>query len=358
MFGNIYLGELKKLIRPKGLIILAAIIILFLVLYGVTYDFMVQVSKDMETPEQGQEPFDVFGSVYQKQVYTPEIVQTHIAGTKLLIKEAKEAQDNDDILSRLNYDQMYELEGYLKALEYIQENELYGQEIEIYSPNALFQTQLSAQAFLGGFVNTLLSILLIYGVVLGCISYAEEMDSGTLKMIFMRPVTRNKLTTAKLLALFTITGGVFLISILLAHIYGVIRYGASIDTHALLIVFNAQKVFMGTNSLALFIVIFASLIQLLAMVILGFTLGVLIRKKTVSIIIGVIINMGILTTILSLLKIGRFLFISSSNLGIYFGVTSLVPAGGNFFLALGLLIGYLALFLAATYVSFNKRDIA
>ena len=76
---------------------------------------MVQVSKDMRLQSKGKSLLDVFGSVYQKQVYTPEIVQTHIAGTKLLIKEAKEAQDNDDILSRLNYDQMYELEGYLKV---------------------------------------------------------------------------------------------------------------------------------------------------------------------------------------------------------------------------------------------------
>jgi ABC-type transport system involved in multi-copper enzyme maturation permease subunit len=73
---------------------------------------------------------------------------------------------------------------------------------------------------------------------------------------------------------------------------------------------------------------------------------------------GIVLNLGILSSILSLLGIGRFLFTTNANLGIYFGITSSIPMGGNFFLALSLLLAYLAVMLAGTYIVFNKKDIA
>ena len=357
MFTKLYQGELKKLIRPKALFILAAIIIIFLIIYGISYDFMVEVAQSGEIEDvQDGSIIDIFGARYQKQIYDESTVEGLIQIAENRI-ENLQTQRQDDILSRLDYDALYEEKSYLKALQYIQDKELYGVEIEIFSPNALFGVERSAQGFMQGFVSMLLSILLIYGVVLGSISYAEEMDQGTLKMLFMRPITRNKVTSAKLLALFSVMGGVFLLSILLAYSYALIRYGIG-GGHSLIIVFNAMSVFKSTGGLALFITIMFSLLQVYAMAILGFALGTVIRKRTLAIIIGVILNLGIVSTLLSFLKLGRYLFTTSSNLGIYFGVTSIIPAGGNFFLATVLLVVYLAIFLAATYISFNKRDIA
>src|SRR5690554_3067816 len=185
MFTNLYLGEIKKLVRPKGLLILAAIIIVFLIIYGIAYDFMVDISQNNgEINTQEQEPIGIFGSMYKKKVYDQESVQTLIFQTQTIIKELEQSQDNDDILSRLDYDRLYEMKGYLKALEHIEQNELYNQEIEIFSPNALFGVERSAEGFMQGFITMLLSIMLIYGVVLGSVSYAQEMDEGTLKMVF------------------------------------------------------------------------------------------------------------------------------------------------------------------------------
>ncbi len=357
MFSKLYQGELRKLIRPKALFILAAIIIVFLIVYGISYDFMIDTAQSEDTGqvEDNQDMMDLYGEKYQKKVYDEEMVQNLIVETNFMI-ENFESQD-EDLLARMDYDKLYEMKAYIKALEYIQQNELYEKELEIFSQDALFGGESSAEGFMQGFISMLLSVLLVYGVVLGCISYSEEMDFGTLRMVFMRPITRNKLTSAKLLSLLTVIAAVFLMSTLLAYLYALLRYGNSSE-HILIVVFNAMSVFKATKSLALFINISFALLRLFATVILGFALGTVLRKKTLAIIIGVIINIEIVATLLSFLKMGRFLFTTSSDLYLYFGVTSLIPAGGDFFLALGMLIAYLGAFLAATYISFNKRDIA
>ena len=45
MFNKLYLGEIKKLIRPKTLIILSIIMVLFLLLYAIGYEFLVDFLK-------------------------------------------------------------------------------------------------------------------------------------------------------------------------------------------------------------------------------------------------------------------------------------------------------------------------
>ena len=51
--------------------------------------------------------------------------------------------------------------------------------------------------------SMLISIISIYGVVVAARAYSTEFRAGTIKILMVRPITRNQLTTAKLCAVVT-----------------------------------------------------------------------------------------------------------------------------------------------------------
>lgn len=375
MFNQLYAGEIKKLFRPKTLIVLCAVMVVLLILYAISYSFIFDNSFEVIVPEQEeavkaeteseetQNPvpnvdFDemLFGQRYAARKYTPEEVELLIAQANIALNEAKRARNENDFFFRMGMDPIYETTGYIKALEYIRDNNLYNQEVEIHSQTAIF-SQKSAEAFAQGFFSILLSIIIIYGIVIGAGSFATEMKNGTLKMLFMRPITRNKLITAKILSLLTMITLMLLIGTLLSYLYGLIRFGAAESAKGL-IVFNAMTVFRGSKGLLFFMNIMFGLLQAYALCLFAFAFSTVTRNRVLAIITCVLLYMGLIATILSLFKLGRFLFTTNANLGIYFGVSSAIPAGGNFFIALPIFIVYMAIFIGATYFVFNKRDVA
>lgn len=367
MFSKLYIGEVKKLIRPKSLIVLSIILVLMLVIYAISYNFLmgfeISAPEPIEEGEVGYEEYEeanigemIFGSQYSASEYTASEVQSLIAQTKNQIKELEKSTDENSMFYRLGVDPVYEAKGYLKALEYIRDNNLYNQKIEIHSQTAIF-SQKSAEAFAQGFFGLLLTIVIIYGIVIAAGSFSSEMKNGTLKILFMRPITRNKLTTAKMLALFTMIATILLGGTLISYLYGLIKYGAAEAVKGL-IVFNAISVFQGSKGLLFFMNIMFGLIQAFALCLFAFALGTVSKNRILAIIASILLYLELLSAILSLFKLGRFLFTTNANLGIYFGVSSVIPAGGTFFLALPMFIVYISLFVVSTYVIINKRDIA
>lgn len=363
MFNKLYIGELKKLLRPKTLIALSIIMIATLLIFAISYNVIINELEDTteeavtaQETEDAQESLEALFSsgAYGKRVYSAEEMPDLIQGARQALNEA-EASRNKNFL-RSNLDPIYEAKSYLKALEYIKDHNVYGEEIEIYSSMAVFSSK-SAENFMQAFFGLLLSIMGIYGIVIGAGSYAGEMKNGTLKMLFMRPITRNKLTTAKLLALLSMLTGLLIIGVVVSYLYGLIRFGAS-PSAKVLFVFNAMGAFIGTSGLGLVFNIFFGILQALAFCIFAFAMGTITKNKTFSLIVCLIVQLGLFSLIFSLLKMGRFLFSSASSLGSYIGVTYAIPAGGNFFIALPMFLGYLAIFILSTYIIFNKRDIA
>ena len=364
MFGKLYIGEMKKILRPKTMIILSIILVFFLIIYAIAYNFQFGMTTSETTEnianaeEMEENNFDIFGASYNAHTYTEGEVLSLIEATKSAIEETDEIQSGNSLLSRVNMDMKYQQESYLKALEYIRDNNLYGKEIELYSPSSVFKGD-SAEGFMSSFFMSILSIMMIFAIVVGAGSYTNEIKNGTLKMLFMRPITRNKLTTAKLLAMLSVLAGITLISVLISYLYGLVRYGAADSQNLIVIyVFNAMSAFQGTKGLGLFFTIIFGLIQIFAIAIFSYALGTLLKNKAASIILGIVVESGIIALILTLMKMGRFLFTTSYSLGLYFGITYAIPAGGNFFIALPVFIAYISLFLAGTYLIINKRDLA
>lgn len=368
MFNKLYLGELKKLVRPKSLITLSIIMAVLFTFYAIAYNVILEVEtsqiaemeEDMELPEGIEMEIDfgdlLYGNAYNIRTYTESEIDDLIASEKEHLKEIEKNMRENNFLFNLGLDPAYEVRGNIKAFEYIKANKLYNQKIEIHSSTAMF-SQKSAEAFAQGFYSILLMIIIIYGIAIGAGSFSSEMKNGTLKMLFMRPITRNKLTTAKILSLLTMITIILLGGTLLSYLYGIIKYGVAPSVKGL-IVFNAMSVFEGSKGLVFFMNIMFGLLQAFALCLFAFAFGTVTKNRILAIVTCILTYMGLVSNILSLFKIGKFLFTTNANLGIFFGVTPAIPAGSSFFLALPLFIAYVAIFLASSYIVFNKRDIA
>lgn len=358
MFSNLYIGEVKKLIRPKTLIVLAIIVVLFITIYAISYEKLLEISDGQDMIEQGIGEEQGIPNIFSdNKINVSEAqIDTAIAVAKQSYEEIKNQAKSSNWYLRSSTDFVFSAKANVEALEYIKEHKLYGVDVEVYSDVNLFSDK-SAEGFMKSMFSILLSIMMIYGIIIGSGSYAQEMKTGTLKMLFMRPITPNKLTSAKLLAMLTMTTFILLFTGLLAYLYGLIRFGAA-EAQKILVVFNASTAFMSTKSLMLFFSLMLGVLQVFSYSVFAFALGSLTRNRVLATVVGILINMGLLALILTLLKMGRFLFSLSINLGGYFGTGGVIPAGGNFFIALFVYLAYMAIFLVSTYVIINKRDLA
>jgi ABC-2 type transport system permease protein len=353
MFSKVYVGEVKKLIRPKTLLILAIIVVLFVTVYAITYEKMLDMADEMSAELDDEMP-DVFSGNTVK--FSEQSINGAILIAQKAVEEAEKNAKGSSWYLRSSFDSVYAAKSYLKALEHIKENKMYDVDIELYSEMSVFSDK-SAEGFMKSMFGILLAIMIIYGIIIGAGSYAQEMRTGTLKMLFMRPITANKLTSAKLLAMVTMTTFILLFTSLLAYLYGLLRFGAA-ESQRILVVFNASSAFMSTKSLMLFFSMMIGVIQVFSYSIFAFALGAVTRNRVLPTILGILISMNLPATLLSLLKLGRFLFSTSMNFGGFFGIGGAIPGGSNFFIALPVYLAYMALFLASTYIIVNKRDLA
>lgn len=360
MFNRLYLGEVKKLLRPRTLIVLAIVIVLFLTIYAITYEKMIEFSETALPHTEGEAPEieEIIESSFHQNTITvsAENIDEMIAVARQALIDVEEDAKADSRYLRSPVDAVYQVKAGLKALEYIKKHEIYGEEIVLYSNMNIFSDK-SAEGFMKSMFEILLTVMIFYGIIIGAGSYAQEMKTGTLKMLFMRPITPTKLTSAKLLAMFTMATAILLVVSLLAYFYGLIRFGAA-STQRILVVFNASGAFMSTKSLMLFASMMFGVLQVFSFTAFSFAVGSLTRNRVLATILGIIIHTGLPAMLLQFLKMGRFLFTTSMGFGGFFGISGAVPAGSNFFIALPVYLAYMALFIVPTYIIINKRDLA
>lgn len=353
MFGNLFLGELKKILRPKTLIILAVVFVIFFVMFAVMYNVNIEeaIRSALEQSE-GVELEEYMDILYNnndifKQT-TPENIDVYI--------ETYQQAYNESVKSGLDTDFYHK--GMVTMLKYIKDNGLYGQDLKIAGYNefeSIFET--SAESFATTYFSTVVTILTIFALVSMVGLYGDEYNSGTIKLVMMRPITRNRLTFAKLLAMYTVLITLLGASTLISYLYGLAAFGGAPKSQVL-VLFNAVKVLKMSFSGYIFFTMVLSAISLLTTALLAFTLGTAIRKKTPAILLGLAVGLGIIASVLSFMGIERFLFSTNLNLSIYFGLSAGVPYKGNFFIGLPMLIVYSAVLYFALFFVANKRDLA
>lgn len=344
MLGKLYLGEVKKLIRPVSLIIVCVLFVLFFILFAVAYGQNIEDLK-ISMDNNGQVTVgELFGKKYIQSVNADNV--------DFLIEEAE--KDYAESKQNKADEQDYAKKALVTYLKYVKANNLYGQDIYTAGIDSYF-LQAKAESFVYIYGSVASTIILIYLMVLAAGSFADEMKNGTIKLLLLRPITRSQLTTAKLLALYSWGAVLMAATYLVSFAYGAARYGSA-SGDKLLMVFNATNPFITTRGTETLINFVGSLIQIFSVLTFTFAVGTICKKKTIGIICGLVVSLGLFSLVARYLHIERFLLSGVINLSGYFNVASSMH-GQNFFIAMPLLIVYMAVMLAGTYVVMNKRDV-
>lgn len=401
-FLRAFSGEMRKLARPRGLIILAVIFVVFFVFFAVIYNLNIEAVYESLSEFLGENDVELTEDIVYKdgQYYYKELDEE--GNVVALLTEAEYAEkygyinvnyiglaneeNVDKIIAELSFykesleellnsgdydDEDYEYSSYkeqiaeykrgILILEYMKKHDAYGTTVDGWQSSSILSVEMSAktaESFTLSYFEAVMGILLIYGVVIAAGSYADEYKRGTIKLVMLRPISRNTLTAAKLTALFAYLAAIGYSAALVAYIYSAIRFGSH-STAPLLVLFNGTSVFKTTLGGKVMLHMFLNTISAFASVTLAFTIGTVMRKKTGAIVISFVILSGIISALFSAFGVGmeRFLFSTNTDLTSYFGMNYNITKGYNFFIALPVLVAYLSLILTALFLTVKKRDV-
>lgn len=376
MFGKLYLGELKKLTRPKGLIAISVIFVVFFIMfamvYNIDFDAVLEGIQDMvEDMEVEQFPSEEEYPFEEEPELSPDDYAAMVGYDKLdyiavanpdnidkIIEEFTAKRDEYKKLAKkdVNYGSLvYYYNCALSMLDYMKENDVYGEDLNVvgYTQNYFDKT---AENFALSYFEFVIAVLAIYGIVIGAGLLADEYSKGTIKLLMLRPIGKNELTTAKLLAMFTHLVGILGIASLVGYIYGAIAF-KSTSLDKVFVVFNSKSVFTSTQGAVVFYNMFFKTVALLSTVTLSYAIGTVTKRKTLGIILTLIIDFGIVSAIFGVFGGSIFLFSTNVDFSQFFGFSNSMEKGANFFISLPLYIAYMTAILATLYVTVKKRDI-
>ena len=219
-------------------------------------------------------------------------------------------------------------------------------------------------------------IIIVFAMMLVCNLITGETESGTIKLLLVRPFKRSKIVTAKLLAtiFFVITFMFF--SSLITFIGGYFLYGPA--TTNILAVFNSTVAFEISPLLLMLINVLSLTFDVIFFVLLALMISILCKNFAASIscsLVLLILNYALNIvfggsfwyTILPGMNMHLFKFFGNSFASIIEGTTGFasliqsllitgIETSMTFWYSLCISGAYCLVFLAISYAVFQKRD--
>lgn len=372
MLGKLYWGEFRKQVSPGAIITLTVITLVLTVLMTVLFsafnDLTDEIASEVNNSfGESSNGFDVDIDVgltdkteesnavaVPGTTYTAEQVSL---GLEYLYDRLDEAEAEKAELGYDYYrhpDRIYAIKGQIALLEYIRDNELYDVHIGVLSDGSVAMgAGITAELFVTMMRALMFLMPLIYASIVAGSTFADELKSGTIKLVLTRPVTRNSLTTAKLLAAMThAVIGYAAMFVLLAAIGYAAFPAENIDA---VFMFNNSSPTLAPSSSALGIYFTTDIVMLLSYTVIAFFAGILSRNRIVGIVTPILL-VEIVGSVISLAGIGRFFISDALDWGQFVGISSTVTGGANFFITLPVWAVYMAAMLFFSYFIVRKRD--
>lgn len=370
MFATLYAGELRKQFSLKTVIIMSVVALLIIIVLAAVFDSVneiiftadlgdfgitgggIGVTDDVTAPGDSGEAFTGTWN------YTEESVKAEIAQTEFLIEALEKEKQEDGFAYYRNSDYLYYARAKLALLEYIEENELYNTDFAVYTDGSVVgmkTTGFTADTVCVMMLGSLVFLVIIYGAIAAGAAYPDEFRYGTVKLLLLRPVSRDALTGAKLLAALThVTAAYFacfLVSIALSYAVFPVEHA---DT---LFMFNGGAVTVADNAAQIGIAFACNYVTVLVYTAIAFSIGALTRNKIFAIVTPVIL-LEVLGAILSISGLGRFFISDAADWAQFAGLGSTLSGGANFFISLAMTALYTGGLLAAAFLVVRKKDVA
>ena len=176
-------------------------------------------------------------------------------------------------------------------------------------------------------ICTLLIIIFTMFMVASIIS--SEQDNGTIKLLLVRPYSRGKILSAKLLATFFFSLCFMLFSVVITIVGGILIYGLP-ATSSVLATFNATTTFTINPAILMLIFVVSCLFDIIFYLILSAMLSVVLRSyvSTITTSMLLVVIVIVLSALLPSSLIYTFLPFTSLSLFRFFG-NSFIPVGSE-----------------------------
>ena len=174
--------------------------------------------------------------------------------------------------------------------------------IDMYATPFAFNTESTADTNYYDYMYFVLElfsiVLIVYGVVLAAGMIASEQTNGTLKMLAIRPYSRNKIAFGKLFTTMFFVTIFILLSALISMIIGMIMFSG--EVLPVLAVFNGTNAFVISPALLFIIYLITLWLKVFLFVLIAFAISTLFRSHAGAVIISVLIYiMTMLATFLA-----------------------------------------------------------
>ncbi|MBR2467792.1 MAG: ABC transporter permease subunit [Clostridia bacterium] len=287
--------------------------------------------------------------------------------------EATQILKSNEIVNYIGFDSFnsYETKESLTKINYLIDNGEYNQhfsDVFAFNKNSTTETNAYDFMFYGMEIATL--IITVFAIFLAASLMASEYDSGTIKLLAMRPFKRWKIITGKLLATMIFAVIFILFSFVICYVAGAAMY--PLTDLPVLMVFNSTQAFVVNPLVLMFINLICITFEVFFYSVIALSISTIFRSYTSAISISCIMYLlAISLNVLfggalwyayipfinaDLFKFlgGTFLTTEASAFNSLFTPTLLSNA--NFFISMGIATGTIVIFLLITYISFKLRD--
>lgn len=305
--------------------------------------------------------------------YKELTINTSILVNNTINLEAISVLDPNSIVNYINFNNfnVYEKTEELTKSKYYITSGTYNHnynDVFAFNKNSGETTNAYDFVFYGMEIATL--IITIFAIFMAASLMASEYDSGTIKLLAMRPFKRWKIITGKLFATMTFVLLFVLFSLGVCGVAGVCLY--PIDNTLILTTFNSSVSFVLHPLVLMAINVGCILLEIFFYTVIALSISTIFRSYTTAISISCI--MYILALSFNILFGGAFWYsfipFINADLFKYFGgsflatsstafnklFTPTLLSNANFFVSLGIYGATILVFIVLTYVVFRVRD--
>lgn len=280
------------------------------------------------------------------------------------------ANDHSDIYMQDKIDYVgfrrYEIEDKLSKCQYLLDNNIMDFEIlDTFAFDKASGTTPNAFdfAFYGMRIASILIIVYLFFIIAG--SVAEEQNKGTIKLLAIRQITRNKIVTGKYLSVIIYGLLLTLLSAVASFIIGVTMFGFP-TSNMVLTCFNAGSPFLISPYVLLLIAVASNLLNIVFFASFALLIAMLTKSGAVTIFVSSVFYAITLVMNSTLMNHSWFKFLPLSHIDLfkYFGATSegflsiSMAPDASFVFSLIMLLGTSLVFNAISHIIFLRRDIA
>ena len=286
--------------------------------------------------------------------------------TTLSLSDMNDAKNID--LSDYNE---YNNRNNISQLTYQLENNIYSNEIGgTFSLNQTISTKENMLDFTYYSLKICTLLIIIFTVMMIANLITSETDSGTIKLLLIRPYRRGTILFGKILATFFFSLAFLLFAFVVSLTAGYFMFGLP-SVSQVLVTFNATKSFL-INPFWLILIFFASCAgDILFYLIIALTVSVLFKSYIGAISTSLLIYVGSLVVggllanspvyaYLPFTNISWFRFFGGEIMPSKFGIGTIlaspVHSFQNIWLSIGISVGFSIILSVITFISFKKRD--